>query len=294
MNILKNKLPGQFFDVGIAEEHAVLFAAGLACRGKKPVVAIYSTFLQRAYDPIIHDVCLQNLPVVFCLDRAGLSPNDGPTHHGMFDLAYLRCVPNAVVMQPKDEDEQVDMLHTALHIPQPVFIRWPRGNAVGIPIKEEPAILPLGKAEILRRGSDIQFWALGPWVEDALGLATILEENLGRSIGVVNARFVKPMDEKLLCRQGKRASLIVTFEDHVLLGGFGSAVLECLNRHQISITVERIGWPDQFIDHGSSVPELRKLNGLDEAQLIDRIQAKILALDKASSKKSARLFSPRA
>ena len=293
LNILKNKLSGQFFDVGIAEEHAVLFAAGLACRGKKPVVAIYSTFLQRAYDPIIHDVCLQNLPVVFCLDRAGLSPNDGPTHHGMFDLAYLRCVPNAVVMQPKDEDEQVDMLHTALHIPQPVFIRWPRGNAVGIPIKEEPATLPLGKAEILRRGSDIQFWALGPWVEDALGLATILEENLGRSIGVVNARFVKPMDEELLCRQGKRASLIVTFEDHVLQGGFGSAVLECLNRHQISIEVERIGWPDQFIDHGSSVPELRMLNGLDEAQLIDRIQAKILALDKASSNKSARLSFPR-
>ncbi len=293
LNVLKKKLPAQFFDVGIAEEHAVLFAAGLACRGKKPVVAIYSTFLQRAYDPIIHDVCLQNLPLVFCLDRAGLSPNDGPTHHGMFDLAYLRCVPNAVVMQPKDEDEQVDMLHTALHFPQPVFIRWPRGNAVGTPIKEEPATLPVGKAEILRRGSDIQFWALGPWVEDALGLASILEENCGRSIGVVNARFVKPMDEELLCRQGKRASLIVTFEDHVLQGGFGSAVLECFNLHQISIAVERIGWPDQFIDHGSSVPELRKLNGLDEAQLINRIQAKILALDKASSKKSARISFPR-
>lgn len=294
LNILKKKLPGQFFDVGIAEEHAVLFAAGLACKGKKPVVAIYSTFLQRAYDPIIHDVCLQNLPVVFCLDRAGLSPNDGPTHHGMFDLAYLRCVPNALVMQPKDEDEQVDMLHTALGCPQPVFIRWPRGTAVGTPIKEEPVTLQVGKAEILREGSHIQFWALGPWVADALRLASILEERCGRSIGVVNARFVKPIDEMLLCRQSKRASLIVTFEDHVLQGGFGSAVLECLNRHEISIPVERIGWPDRFIDHGSSIPELRRFNGLDDATLIDRLQAKISASVKTSSNNLAHLSSPKA
>ncbi len=275
LHILEKELPGQFFDVGIAEEHAVLFAAGLASKGKKPVVAIYSTFLQRAYDPIIHDVCLQNLPVVFCLDRAGLSPNDGPTHHGMFDLAYLRCVPNAVVMQPKDEDEQVDMLHTALNLPHPAFIRWPRGNAVGTPIKTDPQTLPIGQAEILRQGRDIQFWALGPWVEDARRLAAILAENCELSIGVVNARFVKPLDEDLLCKQSKPASLIVTFEDHVVQGGFGSAVLECLNNHHISTPVERIGWPDQFIDHGTSVTELRKIHGLDDAHLITRLKAKI-------------------
>ena len=285
LNILKSKLPGQFFDVGIAEAHAALFAAGLACKGKKPVVAIYSTFLQRAYDPIIHDICLQNLPVVFCMDRAGLSPNDGPTHHGLFDLAYLRCVPNAVIMQPKDEDEQVDMLHTALQLNQPVFIRWPRGTAVGTAIKDEPVTLSVGKAEILRRGSDVQIWALGPWVWDALRLAPILEETCQRSIGVVNARFVKPMDEELLYHQAKRASLIVTMEDHVLQGGFSSAALECLNRQQVSIPVERIGWPDHFIDHGSSIPQLRKRNGLDDATLIDRLQAAIAASGKTSAKK---------
>jgi 1-deoxy-D-xylulose-5-phosphate synthase len=165
---LATAVPRQFFDVGIAEEHAVLFAAGLATKGIKPVVAIYSTFLQRAYDQVIHDVALQNLPVTFCLDRAGLSPNDGPTHHGLFDLAYLRCVPNANVMQPKDEDELVDMLHTSLGLGSPAFIRYPRGAGVGTPLKTQPVTLPIGQAEVLRQGSNIMLWALGPMAASRL------------------------------------------------------------------------------------------------------------------------------
>ncbi len=179
---LAAEIPKQFFDVGIAEEHAVLFAAGLAARGMRPVCAIYSTFLQRAYDPIIHDVALQNLPVTFCLDRAGLSPNDGATHHGVFDLAYLRCVPGAVVMQPKDEDELVDMLHTSLQLDGPAFIRYPRGAGPGARVKDQPAALAVGHAEVLREGSNIMIWALGPFVATALRLAARLaeEEAFGR------------------------------------------------------------------------------------------------------------------
>src|SRR5688572_27810245 len=164
-------VPQQFFDVGIAEEHAVLFAAGMATKGFRPVCAIYSTFLQRAYDQVIHDVALQNLPVTFCMDRAGLSPNDGPTHHGLFDLAYLRCVPNATVMQPKDEDELVDMLHTSLQLPGPGFIRYPRGAGTGAPVKAEPALVPIGQAEVVKVGTNIIIWALGSMVQDALKLA---------------------------------------------------------------------------------------------------------------------------
>ncbi|MFI5337519.1 MAG: 1-deoxy-D-xylulose-5-phosphate synthase, partial [Opitutales bacterium] len=191
---LAKELPHQFFDVGIAEEHAVLFAAGLATKGFRPVCAIYSTFLQRAYDMVIHDVCLQNLPVTFCMDRAGLSANDGPTHHGVFDIAYLRCVPNATIMQPKDEDELVDMLHTSLQLPGPGFIRYPRGAGTGVKIKAQPAALPLGQAEILREGSNIIIWALGPMVAEALRVADRLTAEEGLSVGVVNARFVKPLD----------------------------------------------------------------------------------------------------
>ncbi|MEN9813162.1 MAG: 1-deoxy-D-xylulose-5-phosphate synthase, partial [Verrucomicrobiota bacterium] len=223
---LANTVPKQFFDVGIAEEHAVLFAAGLATKGIRPVCAIYSTFLQRAYDQVIHDVALQNLPVTFCMDRAGLSPADGPTHHGLFDLSYLRCVPNLTVMQPKDEDELVDMLHTGLHLPGPSCLRYPRGAGTGQPIKATPALLPVGQAEVLREGSNIMIWALGSMVPDALALADRLatEENL--SVGVVNARFVKPLDRTLLLSHAACIPLLVTLEDHVLAGGFGSAVLE--------------------------------------------------------------------
>ena len=255
-------VPRQFFDVGIAEEHAVLFAAGLATKGFRPVCAIYSTFLQRAYDQVIHDVALQNLPVTFCMDRAGLSPNDGPTHHGLFDLSYLRCVPNATIMQPMDEDELVDMLHTSLQLPGPGFIRYPRGAGTGVAIKPQPVALPVGQAELIREGSDIVIWALGSMVQDALRLAErlSLEENL--SVGVVNARFVKPLDRALLLSQAACTPLLVTMEDHVVAGGFGSAVLEALQEAACAAAVERIGWPDKFVEHGSSVEILRASYGL--------------------------------
>lgn len=263
--------PKQFFDVGIAEEHAVLFAAGLATKGFKPVCAIYSTFLQRAYDPIVHDVALQNLPVTFCMDRAGLSPNDGPTHHGLFDLAYLRCVPNVTVMQPKDEDELVDMLHTGLHLGAPAFVRYPRGPGVGVKLKPSPALLPIGQAEVLRQGSNIMLWALGPMVHDALRLADRLatEENL--SVGVVNARFVKPLDRTLLLSHAACIPLLVTLEDHVVSGGFGSAVLEALQEANCPVAVERIGWPDKFIEHGTNVDTLRTAHGLGASDMYRRV-----------------------
>ena len=268
---LAAELPRQFFDVGIAEEHAVLFAAGLATKDFRPVCAIYSTFLQRAYDQVIHDVALQNLPVTFCLDRAGLSPNDGPTHHGLFDLAYLRCVPNAVIMQPKDEDELVDMLHTSLRLPGPGFIRYPRGAGIGVKIKPEPVALPVGLAEVLREGSNIMIWALGNMVQDALRLAERLatEENI--SVGVVNARFVKPLDRALLLSHAACIPLLVTMEDHVLAGGFGSAVLEALQEADCPTAVERLGWPDRFVEHGSNAEILRASCGLAPDDMYRRV-----------------------
>jgi 1-deoxy-D-xylulose-5-phosphate synthase len=268
---LATACPKQFFDVGIAEEHAVIFAAGLATKGIKPVVAIYSTFLQRAYDPIIHDVALQNLPVTFVMDRAGLSPNDGPTHHGLFDLAYLRPVPNLTVMQPKDEDELVDMMHTSLQLPGPGFIRYPRGAGVGVKIKETPATLPLGQAEVLKPGSNIMIWALGSMVQDALALAARLEASDGLSVGVVNARFVKPLDRTLLLSHAACIPLIVTMEDHVLSGGFGSAVLEALQEADCPAAVERIGWPDTFVEHGTSQGILRAAHGLSPDAIYQRV-----------------------
>ncbi|MEY4941444.1 MAG: 1-deoxy-D-xylulose-5-phosphate synthase, partial [Verrucomicrobiota bacterium] len=268
---LATGVPRQFFDVGIAEEHAVIFAAGMATKGFRPVCAIYSTFLQRAYDQVIHDVALQNLPVTFCLDRAGLSPNDGPTHHGLFDLAALRCVPNLVLMQPKDEDELVDMLHTSLQLPGPAFIRYPRGTGPGAIIKKEPATLALGHAELLREGSNIMIWALGNMVQDALALAArlALEENV--SVGVVNARFVKPLDRALLLSHAACIPLLVTMEDHVVAGGFGSAVLEALQDADCPAAVERIGWPDKFIEHGSNVEQLRASYGLAPENIYRRV-----------------------
>ena len=287
LTYLANDCPRQFFDVGIAEEHAVIFAAGLATQGIKPVVAIYSTFLQRGYDQIIHDVALQNLPVVFCLDRAGLSPNDGPTHHGLFDLAYLRCVPNVTVMQPKDEDELVDMLHTSLTLNGPAFIRYPRGAGRGVRIKDRPAELPLGHAELLREGSNIMIWALGSQVPEALELADRLAREEGLSVGVVNARFVKPLDRTLLLSHAACIPLLVTMEDHVLAGGFGSAVLEVLQEAECTTAVERIGWPDRFIDHGSSVALLRETNGLSSETNYQRVLARWRNRHSASVETSA-------
>ena len=275
LNLLRDQLPGQYFDVGIAEEHAVLFAAGMATKGHKPVCAIYSTFLQRAFDPVVHDICLQNLPVLFCMDRAGLSPNDGPTHHGLFDISYLRSVPNTTLMQPCNEDELSDMIATGLALEAPAFIRYPRGNGNGTPIKKEPRLLEIGKAEVIEEGTDIALWAIGPMVKDAQTLKIMLSEH-DISCTVVNARFIKPLDEHLLKAHAEKHHLIVTMEDHVRNGGFGSAILETLQDLGKEVPVLRIGWPDKFIDHGSSVDSLRSLNGLShetlESQIIDRLR----------------------
>ena len=274
LNILEKELPNQFFDVGIAEEHAVLFAAGMATSGYHPICAIYSTFLQRAYDQIIHDVALQKLPVLFCMDRAGLSPNDGATHHGLFDLSYLRCVPGIVVMAPANEDELADMMATGLAYQGAAFIRYPRGNAVGIPIKEKPEAIVVGKAQRLQSGSDIDIWAIGAMVADAEKLARCLSEN-GIEAGVVNARFVKPLDTVLLAESAQSSRLIVTMEDHVITGGLGSAVMEALQAADLhSCPVERIGWPDAFIEHGSSVNKLRDETGLSPQAILERVIAK--------------------
>ncbi len=275
LNQLKAELPAQYHDVGIAEEHAVLFGAGIAARDLRPVCAIYSTFMQRAYDMVIHDVCLQRLPVTFCMDRAGVSPSDGPTHHGLFDIAYLRCVPNVTLMQPKDEDELSDMLHTALQSGAPMFIRYPRGAAAGKAIKAHPALIPLGKAEVLRAGGDIQIWALGSMVPDALQLAEKLTAQTGLSVGVVNARFAKPVDASLLAEQAKSAKLIVTLEDGAVTGGFGTGVLEALAEHGGRTPVVRLGWPDRFVGHATDVKTLRAANGLSPDQMLERVKASL-------------------
>ncbi len=282
LGMLRDNFPDQYFDVGIAEEHAVLFAGGLAARGMQPVCAIYSTFLQRAYDPIVHDICLQNMPVTFVMDRAGLSPNDGATHHGLFDIAYLRCVPNTTVMQPKDEDEMVDMLHTAVHAGSPQFIRIPRGAALGVRVKDDPEQLEIGRAEVLRDGHQVVIWALGPMVADAMAAAERLEADSNLSVGVVNARFAKPLDRALLREQATKASLIVTMEDHVRMGGFGSAVLEELADAGAGIPVERIGWPDRFINHGSGVEDLRAANGLSPDAIFRSILARWESLSRVT------------
>ncbi|MEO6829847.1 MAG: 1-deoxy-D-xylulose-5-phosphate synthase [Acidobacteriaceae bacterium] len=268
LDLFRPHHPKRYFDVGIAEEHGVIFAAGMATQGLRPFCAIYSTFLQRAYDPIIHDVCLQNLPVVFCMDRAGLSGDDGPTHHGLFDISYLRGVPNIVVMAPKDEDELADMLETALQHEGPSAIRYPRGAGPSAQVKEQPVALPIGRAEVLRQGTDIAVWGLGAMVPMAAAFAEQLERE-GYSAALVNARFAKPIDGELLAEQARRAGLIVTFEDHVLMGGFGSAVLEYLSEHDLKVPVVRIGWPDAFIEHGK-VDQLRAKHGLSVEAAMER------------------------
>ncbi|MFZ9992072.1 MAG: 1-deoxy-D-xylulose-5-phosphate synthase [Opitutales bacterium] len=275
LNQLKKELPAQYHDVGIAEEHAALFAAGIAARDLRPVCAIYSTFMQRAYDMVIHDVCLQRLPVTFCMDRAGVSPSDGPTHHGLFDIAYLRCVPNVTLMQPKDEDEFADMLHTALKSGAPMFIRYPRGAAAGKAVKARPELIPLGQAEVLRPGADVQLWALGTMVPEAEALAAKLSAATGLSVGVVNARFAKPIDATLLVEQAKAAKLIVTLEDGAVTGGFGTGALETLAEHGVRTPVLRLGWPDRFVGHATDVKTLRAAHGLSPDQMLAAIREKV-------------------
>lgn len=269
LHLLEKALPDQFIDVGIAEEHAVLFAAGMATSGFHPVCAIYSTFLQRAYDQIIHDVALQNLPVLFCLDRAGLSPNDGATHHGLFDFAYLRCVPGVVIMAPSNEDELADMMATGLQHKGPAFIRYPRGNAAGVPMKHYPEPLAIGRSHRIQRGASIDIWAIGTMLDDARKLAARLSEH-GIDAGVVNARFVKPLDEAQLIDSAKSHRLLLTLEDHAATGGFGTAVVETLQKAGVLCPVEVIGWPDEFVEHGSSVEILRRSVGLDIESLLER------------------------
>ena len=273
MDALHKNIPERFFDVGIAEEHAVLLAAGMATGGMLPVCAIYSTFLQRAYDPIIHDVCLQNLPVTFCLDRAGLSPNDGPTHHGLFDISYLRCIPNGIIMQPKDEDELQDMMVTGIESGSPAFIRYPRGEGVGVDRKSKPIPLEIGKAEVLRDGKICSIWAIGDFVQTALHIADQFKEKYGIEITVVNARFIKPLDTETLLNHADSHQSIITLEDNVLMGGFGSSILEVFEKNNITIPVKRFGWPDRFIEHGNSVNELRSKVGLDRASIIKSIES---------------------
>jgi 1-deoxy-D-xylulose-5-phosphate synthase len=265
LDLFRPHHPKRYFDVGIAEEHAVIFAAGMATRGFRPYCAIYSTFLQRAFDPIVHDVALQKLPVVFCMDRAGLSGDDGPTHHGLFDISYLRGVPDMVLMAPKDEDELSDMMATALTIDGPSAIRYPRGAVADVPCKSEPQILPVGKAEVLCDGSDVAILGLGPMITYARELAERLKRD-GVSSAVINPRFIKPIDRDLIAQYARRVAAFVTFEDHVKMGGFGSALLEALQEMGCSVPVVRIGWPDRFIEHGK-IESLRAKYGLtvDEA-----------------------------
>ncbi|HWZ12586.1 MAG TPA: 1-deoxy-D-xylulose-5-phosphate synthase [Acidobacteriaceae bacterium] len=262
--------PDRYFDVGIAEEHAVIFAAGMATKGYRPFCAIYSTFLQRAFDPIVHDVCLQNLPVVFCMDRGGLSGDDGPTHHGLFDISYLRGVPNIIHMVPKDEDELADMLYTAELHDGPSAIRYPRGIGPGTTVKEKPVALPIGKAEIIRDGEDVAIFGLGALLPMARELSDLLAHE-GISAAVINPRFAKPIDRDLLLQYAQHGCAIVTFEDHVLAGGFGSAVLEALNDAQLDVPVIRIGWPDKFIEHGK-VDALREKYGIAAAAALKQLR----------------------
>ncbi len=274
---LEKAMPDRYYDVGIAEEHAVIFAAGMATMGFHPVVAIYSTFLQRAYDCIHHDICLQDLPVIFCMDRAGLSANDGPTHHGLFDIAYLRCLPNVIAMAPRDEDELVDMMFTATHQPHPVFIRYPRGTAEGVPLKDQPKLLEIGKAEVIRNFSSngkrkVALFGLGPMNTIARQAAVQLAAE-GFDCSVINPRFTKPLDAGSHEFFGKASDVIVTLEDHVLMGGYGAAVLELFSEKAITTPVVRIGWPDQFIEHATTQDELRQKYGLTVENTVARVKA---------------------
>lgn len=254
-------VPERYYDVGIAEEHAALFACGQAVQGLKPFLTIYSTFFQRAYDMAVHDIGIQNLPVRLCMDRAGLSGDDGPTHHGLFDIGYMRHIPNWVLMQAKDEDEFVDMLWTmANYEGGPTAIRYPRGSGTGAIPKAEPQILEIGKAEVIADGTDIALIGLGNMFEMAEATRDQLEE-MGYSVALINPRWIKPLDSACLEKYAAQCPLVMTFEDHTICNGFGSAVIEHLNDAGLKTQVERIGWPDQFVEHGR--PDiLREKHGL--------------------------------
>jgi 1-deoxy-D-xylulose-5-phosphate synthase len=271
---LQTKLPDQYIDVGIAEQHAVTLAAGLACQGMRPICAIYSTFLQRAFDQIVHDVCIQKLPVFFCLDRSGIVGADGPTHQGMYDIAYLRCIPNMVLMAPKDEAELQRMLVTGInHQKGAIAMRYPRGNGMGVPLCEDADLLPveIGKGELLREGTDVLIVAYGSMVYPAMQTAELLGEH-GISAAVINARFAKPLDMELIAPLAAKIRRVVTLEEGCLMGGFGSAVLEEIMDRGIACQVHRLGVPDVLVDHAAPEQSLQTL-GLTNSQLRDRILA---------------------
>jgi 1-deoxy-D-xylulose-5-phosphate synthase len=279
LNILQRELPDRYYDVGIAEQQAVLFAAGLALEGCKPVAAIYSTFLQRAYDQIVHDVCLQQLNVVFAMDRAGLVGDDGPTHHGAFDIAYLRCLPNIVLMAPRDEAMLVHMLHTALkHDDGPVALRYPRGAALGVPLPGRPQAIPIGTGEIVRTGSGVALLGYGTGVQKALDAAELLDER-GITATVADARFAKPIDAELVAQLAAEHELLVTVEEGVLAGGFGSAVWETLSDSGAvgGARILRVGLPDRYVTHGA--PKLlHKEVGFTGPDIADRVEAAVAEL----------------
>jgi 1-deoxy-D-xylulose-5-phosphate synthase len=277
LKLLEKVMPNRYYDVGIAEEHAVLFACGMATMGFHPVCAIYSTFLQRAYDCIVHDAALQDLPVIFCMDRAGLSAQDGATHHGLFDISYVRSVPNCIAMAPKDEDELVDMMFTATQEQHPTFIRYPRGPAEGVPIKEQPRLIEIGKAEVIQDfsgngGHKVALFPLGNMMPLGRKVAAQLAAE-GYDVAVINPRFVKPLDAGVTEFFGRAAEVIVTLEDHVLMGGYGSAVLELLNEKRVKTPVIQIGWPDHFIEHATTVEDLRNKYGLTVENTLAKVRA---------------------
>ena len=263
------RFPDRFFDVGICEEHAVIFAAGLATQGLRPVFAVYSTFAQRSVDCIIHDVCLQNLPVIFCLDRAGIVGDDGPTHHGVFDIALFRVIPNLIMMQPADGEELVNMLYSALQWNAPVMIRYPRGVSPGFVMPETPVALIKGQARVLREGWEVQLWALGDMIPTAIEAADILAAK-GYSVGVVNGRFINPVDTDLLRTQSRLARVVATLENGVASGGFGTTVEECLVEMKYPGRIIRLGWPREFVPHGAP-SILFERYGLTPAAIADRI-----------------------
>ncbi len=271
------KLPKQYIDVGIAEQHAVTLAAGLACEGMRPVTAIYSTFLQRAYDQVIHDVAIQNLPVFLCIDRAGIVGADGPTHQGMYDIAYLRCIPNLVIMAPKDEAELQKMVVTGVNYTDgPIALRYPRGSGIGVPLMEEGwEPLPIGKGEILRNGDDVLLVAYGSMVYSATQVAEILSEH-GVEATVVNARFVKPLDTELILPLADRIGKVVTLEEGCVMGGFGSAVAEALLDNDVLVHLQRFGVPDKLVDHAK--PDESKADlGLTSPQIAEKVLHKFFS-----------------
>jgi 1-deoxy-D-xylulose-5-phosphate synthase len=271
LNVYGGEFPDRIYDVGIAEQHAVTFAAGLASEGFKPVVAIYSTFLQRAYDQIVHDVCLPRLPVVFALDRSGIVGEDGPTHHGLFDISYLRHIPNLILMAPKDENEFQHMLNTATLLSQPVAIRYPRGRGEGVAMDATLMVLEIGKGEVLAQGDDLLMLPVGSMVYRACEVARQLREE-GIQVTVLNPRFIKPLDSALLCGLAQKTGKVVTIEEHVLAGGFGSAVIELLHERGLSdVEVVRLGIPDQFLEHGPQ-GVLREKCGLDSRGILTRVR----------------------